>query len=113
MFPPEEIERDFLKYRTAERLLQLIVDTIIDTNLHLIREKGLEVPDDFESTFRTLARHGILPSEFANKIAPVVGLRNRIVHRYAEIDMKKFLEALRKEHSDFKKYAALIKRYTG
>ena len=111
-FSDHEIERDFFKHRTAERLLQLIVDTMIDINLHLIRAERLVVPDDFQSSFKILAKQSILPMEFAEKIAPIVGLRNRVIHRYAEIDMKRFLSELRNEYRDFSEYVALIKKYT-
>lgn len=104
----QEILADYLKYHTAERLLQLIVDTMVDINIHVIKEDNLDVPDDFQSTFITLAAHSILPRDFAEKIAPVVGLRNRIVHRYDALNRRQFIEELQKDYLDFKKYALLI-----
>ncbi|HLD61781.1 MAG TPA: HepT-like ribonuclease domain-containing protein, partial [Patescibacteria group bacterium] len=66
----DEIKSNSLLYHTAERLLQLIVDSMIDINIHLIKEGKLNVPDDLQSTFLTLANNKIIPSEFADKIAP-------------------------------------------
>lgn len=108
---PEEIKNDFLKYRSAERILQLIVDEIIDINNHLIKRDGLEVPDDFQGTFSTLAENEILPKKFAQRIAPVVGLRNKLVHRYEKIDLDLFLRTLQKEREDFNQYVNLIYEY--
>ena len=85
-------------------MLQLIVDTCVDINIHLIREKTGKVPDDLQSTFVALGEIGILDMPFALRIAPVVGLRNRIVHRYDTLDRKTFIETLKKEVSDFDKY---------
>ena len=58
----------------------------MDVNVYVIRELELKTADDFQSTFRILAEAGILPSDFAERIAPVVGLRNMLVHRYEKID---------------------------
>lgn len=107
----DEVLKDYLKYHTAERLFQLIVDTIVDVNIHLIKEDNLAVPDDFQSTFYTLADNDILPRDFAEQIAPVVGLRNRVVHRYETLSRRTFIELLQKNYPDFERYIAVIKEY--
>ena len=106
----EEIKKDYFKYHTAERLLQLIVDTILDINIHFIKEKKLNVPDDLQSTFMTLADNNLLLKDFAVKIAPVVGLRNRIVHKYDSLDKNTFLKSLKNNFGDFKEYLIRIKK---
>lgn len=107
----EDILRDSYKYHTAERLLQLAVDTILDINQHFIKELGLEVEDDFQSTFYILGAQRIFSEEFAKKIAPIVGLRNRIVHRYETIDRELFITSLRKNFDDMKTYSNHIQKY--
>ncbi|MBZ1348217.1 MAG: DUF86 domain-containing protein [Candidatus Nealsonbacteria bacterium] len=107
-FSDKEILLDFLKYHTAERLLQLIVDLMLDINQHFIRELNLKISDDFQGTFYILGTKGILPKHFAQKIAPVVGLRNRIVHRYETLDKGLFIKSFRKNCVDFAKYIQLI-----
>ncbi len=97
----------------AERLLQLIVDTILDINNHIIKELGLDTADDFQGTFEILSDNSILEKEFAKKIGQVVGLRNRIVHRYETVDNKKFVEDFRKHNSDFDEYFKFIITYLG
>jgi len=99
-----EILANSYYFHTSERLLQLIVDTCVDINIHLIREKTGKVPDDLQSTFVALGEAEILDEAFALKIAPVVGLRNRIVHRYDTLDRKTFIETLKKEVADFERY---------
>lgn len=99
---------DKLKYHTAERLFQLIVDTMIDINTHIIREQTLLVPDDPQSTFITLGEASVLPNDFAKKIAPIVGLRNAVVHRYETVSVKRFVHELVRDFTDFKIYATVI-----
>lgn len=107
-FSDQEIKKDFTKLHTAERLLQLIVDEMVDINRHFIKELDLKTPEDFQSTFYILGENKILPLKFAQKIAPAVGMRNRIVHRYEELDKNLFIEKFRKNVSDFKLYMKII-----
>lgn len=99
------------KLRTLERNFQLIVDEGIDVNIHFIKEMNLKSPDDFQSTFGILGENKIIPFDFAYKIAPAVGLRNRLVHRYEEFDKKLFIETFKKDFSDFEQYIKLIDNY--
>lgn len=95
---------DLVKLRAVERLFQLIVDTAIDINTHIIAESGFHMEDDYQSTFTTLGMHAILPAEFALKIAPSVGLRNQVVHKYGRVDVKFMLDQIKKEIGDYAIY---------
>lgn len=106
-----EIVNDKGRIHIAERLLQLIVDSLIDVNQHFIKELNLKTPDDLQSTFYIMGEGEVLPAEFARKIAPVVGLRNRIVHRYDTLNKVLFIETFRKNIDDFGKYIVLITDY--
>jgi uncharacterized protein YutE (UPF0331/DUF86 family) len=61
-----------------------------------------------ESTFISLGELDILPKDFAEKVAPVVGLRNIIVHRYEKLDVELFLRSLYNNKDDFKQYIVHI-----
>lgn len=110
-FSDREIINDSGKIHIAERLLQLIVDAMLDVNQHFIKELNLDVADNFQSTFYILGQSGVLNNEFAQKIAPVVGLRNRVVHGYETLDKALFLSELRKDHQDFSKYIETVQHY--
>lgn len=107
-YSDKEIKKDFLKLRALERILQLIVDEMIDTNNHIIRYANLQIPDDFQSGFLVLAENRILPEAFAGRIAPIVGLRNRLVHRYEKIDLDILLDSTRKNKAEIKEYVRHI-----
>ncbi|MCX6719029.1 MAG: DUF86 domain-containing protein [Candidatus Taylorbacteria bacterium] len=110
-FSLKELKDDSLKYHTTERLFQLIVDIMIDINIYIIRQGDFGPPDDLQSTFKTLGEHAVLNRDFAEKIAPIVGARNMIVHRYDKLDMDLFLRNLKENFSDFKKYMVQIYAY--
>lgn len=102
---------DNLKIRTVERLFQLIVDTSIDINTHLISESDLQVPDDYQSTFLTLGQNKILPMDLSLRIAPSVGLRNLVVHKYGKVDVKKMIEDIKTEIGDYLEYMKAVNRF--
>ncbi|MBI2514608.1 DUF86 domain-containing protein [Candidatus Wolfebacteria bacterium] len=110
-FSDAEILNDSGKMHIAERLLQLIVDIMIDANQHLIKELKLEAAEDFQSTFYILGRSGVLSSDFAARIAPVVGLRNRVVHGYETLNKELFIKSLRENRKDFKHYVKALHEY--
>jgi uncharacterized protein YutE (UPF0331/DUF86 family) len=110
-FSDKEILDDSGRMHIAERLVQLIVDAILDINQHIIKEQNLRVFEDFQGTFQILAENNVLPEDFANKIAPVVSVRNRIVHGYESLNKKLFIGNLRKNYSDFDNYIEQIKKY--
>ena len=102
---------DDLKLSTVERRFQLIVDTAVDINTHLIKESGAPTPDDYQSTFITLAENKILPMELALKIAPSVGLRNLIVHKYGQVDLKKMVDDIKSEIGQYLEYLSHASEY--
>jgi len=106
--PSREIIEDYLKLHTTERLFQLIVDIAIDTNTHLIAELGFSVPDDYQNTFLTLAEHHVLPMDFALALAPSVGLRNLIVHKYGKVDLKRMIDDIRNGIGQYRQYMRYI-----
>lgn len=102
-----------LKLRTVERLFQLIVDTAVDINTHIIIESGFHVPDDYQSTFVVLAENGIVSKEFALKIAPSVGLRNLVVHKYGKVDIKKMVDDIKAEIGQYEDYLHYVDTFIG
>lgn len=107
----EEINKDFLLFHSLERLIQLIVDEMLDVNTHIIQYAPLKTPEDFQSTFIVLAQNNILPKDFAERLAPIVGLRNRLVHRYERVNIELLLTMTRREQNDLHGYRVHISTY--
>ncbi len=103
-----EIIDDSLKVHALERLFQLLVDSAISINTHIIAESEFQVPNDYQSTFMTLGENNIFPMHFMVKIAPSVGLRNLVVHKYGRVDLKKMVDDIKNEISDYTEYLKLV-----
>ena len=100
--------RKLFFFYALERVIQLIVDELIDINNHVIDARNFSVPDNFQSSFQVLAEHNVLPEELALRLAPIVGLRNRLVHRYETIDREMMVEIIEKEKNDIRAYTKAI-----
>lgn len=72
--------------RAVERLIQLIVETAADVNVHVATELEGHPPPDYRASFLAAARLGLIPADLAERLAPSAGLRNALVHDYADID---------------------------
>ena len=107
-----EIIDDNLKLRSVERLFQLIVDTAIDINTYIIIESEISVPDDYQSTFMILGEHSMLPMDFAQAIAPSVGLRKLIVHKYGRVDIGRMIDDVKNNIGQYKDYLKHISEFT-
>ena len=107
----EEFVGDKRNFRTAERDLQLIVDTAVDINNHLVVASGSLPPNDYFESFIKLSNLQIFPKQFAERIAQSAGLRNRLVHEYEEIDLSRLFEDLENDIRDYQEYCEYIIKY--
>lgn len=103
----EEIEHT----ATAERLLQTAIEAMLDVGNHLIATEGWEAPLEYRDVFLTLGRHRVLPAGDGDRYVAMVGLRNRLVHAYDEIDFRKIHAILQRDLGDFERYTKAILRY--
>lgn len=95
----------------AERYLERIIGRMIDVNYHLITEAGHAPPRDYHQSFTQLARIGVLPGDFAARIAASAGLRNRLVHEYDEIDYGLIHEATAAAMRDVPEYMRRVQAH--
>ena len=106
-----EYHADRFRLKGTERLLQETVEAAVDANLHLLRAAGRATPGDYFMSFVELGPAGIVSEELASRLAPSAGLRNRLVHEYAEIDDAIVLAAVRDARIEYSGYIAALERY--
>jgi uncharacterized protein YutE (UPF0331/DUF86 family) len=95
----------------AERYLERMIGRMIDVNYHLLTESGEPPPRDYYESFVALARIGVLETEFARRLAPCAGLRNRIVHVYDDLDPARVYESLQTALVDAPVYLAAVRSF--
>jgi uncharacterized protein YutE (UPF0331/DUF86 family) len=106
-----DILRDVKNLRFFERNFQLIVDTMLDINSHIIVEENFGIPDTYSNTFIILGEKGVIPVDFSYKIAEAVKLRNMVVHKYDKVDNKKMIQDLKDGLSQFEEYLIYIDEF--
>jgi len=106
--PRDELLRDRIRLGAARYYLQVAVECCIDTANHLIARRGWRAPDSYADSFVVLAEHGVIPAEFVDTARQMVGMRNRLVHLYWQVDDEIVYETLRSGLIDFERFEAAI-----
>lgn len=68
--------------------LQVLVENAIGKAKHLLKESGTAVPTSAYDAFKALAETDMIPNDDLSQWNAIVGLRNRIVHDYLNIDFR-------------------------
>ena len=77
---------DWRNLGAAERLLQTSIEALADISRHIVRRLGLRMPDEYWQIPQVLAEAGYLPAENVPTYEVMVRFRNRLVHRYPEVE---------------------------
>jgi uncharacterized protein YutE (UPF0331/DUF86 family) len=75
-------------YGSAERFLQLAIETTTDIGSRIIADLGLGEVKWYSDIAATLADHNHITVELREKWIRMVGFRNILVHDYLEVDLK-------------------------
>ncbi|MBD3343138.1 MAG: DUF86 domain-containing protein [Candidatus Lokiarchaeota archaeon] len=92
----------------AERYLQLAIQTCLDIGNYILANRKIKAPDNYRDIFIFLGENDIISMELAQKMAPLAGLRNILVHDYLDIDLEKIHALLESNLSDFSRFAQEI-----
>lgn len=93
-------------------LLQAI-QASIDLAVHACTHESLGVPESPAVAFALLARHRVIPEPLSFRLARAAGLRNLIVHSYADILAPRVVEAIAAGLSDFDAFAGALRAHAG
>lgn len=102
---------DLLRYNGVIHLLQLCIEHVTDIGAHILAGSGLEMPDEYREIILKLGQHSIIPREFAERIAPMAGFRNIVVHRYLTVDPAQVYAYLKHGLDDFERFILYIYEY--
>lgn len=81
--------------------IQILVENAIGKAKQLLKASGDQVPFSAYDSFSVLARRGLVPEADLPAWNAAIGLRNRIVHDYMNLDMNLVLELVRNERYRF------------
>lgn len=99
-----KVYKEIFLLRTLERNIQLIVDTAVDINTHILLEELGKVPPKNVESFLMLEELHIFPRSFLNQIAQSAGFRNRLVHEYEKADPYILFRSAQKFYQSYFRY---------
>lgn len=101
----DELGLSATKYR-----LVTAVEAVLDVAHHLLASELWGPAEDSAGAVRILARHGVISGDLADRLAQATGLRNVLVHGYAEVDDDRVVASLDRL-DDLETFIAEVRRW--
>ncbi len=94
-----------------ERMMQSIVDLALDINSHIASSVLERAPSTGRESFDLMVTMGIIETEHADRLKPAVGLRNVLVHMYADIDVALIADSIDAFEAMFSSYVRVVAQW--
>jgi uncharacterized protein YutE (UPF0331/DUF86 family) len=87
------------------------VQEATDIAFHIVADEGWGVPASYADGFDILARRSVIDAVLAAEMGAAVGLRNRIAHGYASIDVDRLWNEIPRGLAALERYASAVARF--
>lgn len=94
-------------------LVQTAAQACIDLTAHVIASEGYRTPADYADGFTVLGEQRLLPPELVGRLRDLAGMRNLIVHLYAEVDDDRVAVEISAGLDDIEHFARIIAGLAG
>ncbi|UXD22657.1 hypothetical protein IPA_07100 [Ignicoccus pacificus DSM 13166] len=98
--PLEEYLSDEDLQALSERYLHILLEAILDLGAFVLAKKGVSVGTTYRDIVEGLIRIGVIPAELGYLARGIPGMRNVLVHGYAEIRHDIVYQLLKDELGD-------------
>jgi uncharacterized protein YutE (UPF0331/DUF86 family)/predicted nucleotidyltransferase len=98
-------------YRGIERLVQLIIQALLDLGVMIISALGGKIPKAYSEIGILLADAGLLSREDAKVLRSMAGMRNILVHAYTAVNRELVLDSAEKLKEDALRIAETLKSH--
>jgi uncharacterized protein YutE (UPF0331/DUF86 family) len=113
--PPDSFLNDAIIRTSAERCLQLAIESCLNIGNRLIAlcqfKKPVKTPENYADIFIELARLGVIDHDFCERLVQMAKFRNRLVHMYWDIDKELVYKYVMDKIEDFKLFQKKIVEY--
>jgi uncharacterized protein YutE (UPF0331/DUF86 family) len=107
----DEFLADTYKKRGAERLLEITIQAALDVNNHLLKEHFRVAKKTNSDGFLEMGQFGALTPALAQEINKSGNFRNRLAHRYDQVDPELVFQFIPKAISQFSEYIEQISNF--
>lgn len=94
----------------AERNLEVAAQCCIDICNRIIALENARKPEDYYEAIQQQGELGVLPSTFADRLAPLAGFRNVLAHQYLGVDWDEVYSYLQ-QLDDLDRFSELIRQW--
>jgi uncharacterized protein YutE (UPF0331/DUF86 family) len=108
--PIKQFISDTKTIKLCEHCLLLAIQGLLDICHYIIANNNLPRPKDNREAILILGMQKVIPTDFAEKIAPMANLRNLLIHEYLEINPGLIHKNIQ-EIEDFRTFSQHILRY--
>ena len=106
------LKSDHIKEAAAIRMLQVVIEAVLDICSHVISREGWGLPKSYLETVELAVQNGLIPREMAQKYKNMAKFRNRVVHLYDKVDTEELTEIINSHLDDFKPFIRnVLNRY--
>lgn len=106
---PELIASDVRERRFVEHTLQLALQAMLDVASHVVSERRLGEPRTNRELLDMLEGDGWLGADLSARLRDAAGLRNVLVHGYAEVDLGILSDVLAHRLGDLDEFASAVR----
>jgi uncharacterized protein YutE (UPF0331/DUF86 family)/predicted nucleotidyltransferase len=96
-------------YRGTERLVQLIIQALLDLGVMAVSAAGGRTPKGYSEIGTLLADLGLLNEKDAKVLKSMAGMRNILVHAYTSVDRSLVMDSVNKLVQDAPRIAKILK----
>ena len=107
----EVLHRDVDLQDALAMSLLVAIQEAIDIAFHVAADEGWGVPSSYAESFEILARHGVIDPALAPELIAASGLRNRLAHGYASVDVERVWAEIPAGMAALERYATAIARF--
>jgi len=108
----ENLKSDHIKEAAAIRMLQVVIEAVLDICSHVISREGWGLPKSYLETVELAVQNGLIPREMAQEYKNMAKFRNRVVHLYDKVDTEELTEIIDSHLDDFKPFIRnVLNRY--
>jgi uncharacterized protein YutE (UPF0331/DUF86 family) len=101
---------DRMLRHAVERILTQLVELAAAINGHLAVGRLGRGATTYRESFTLAAQAGVVPEDLAARLAPSAGLRNVLVHEYAQVDLALVARGVELARTDYRAYVREVAR---
>lgn len=102
--PKVQLQTDEILQGSVLYYLLLGIEAILDIGSHLLSEQFAVSADSYEAVLVELGEKRVVPKVLVKRNKGMAGFRNKLIHEYAEVDMRKVFAYLKHAPEEFERF---------